>query len=599
MDADLMEAARFLNHATFGANYDEIVSVNEIGFENWMNEQFSSPPNYLLSKVNIIWEDLKQRYIDHFEVRLAEAILDICEVYPDTSFTQAQVDAYYEQYIADDFGPYVLQFNYAWWDNMAKADDQLRQKMAYALSQILVVSSQSDLGDHAHALAGYYDILIRHSFGNFRDLLMEITLSPAMGYYLSHLNNPRANPDENVHPDENYAREIMQLFTIGLYMLNLDGPRMKDSNGNDIPTYDNNDIKELAKVFTGLGAAEIDPFMDIWWTDEAYFGLDLYSMHKTFPMKMYEEYHEPAQKTILKDLVIPPNQGGMVDIEMTVDYLFNHPNVGPFISKLLIQRLIKSNPSPEYVGRVAAVFNSNENGVRGDLQSVLYAILMDEEARSCNALLDPDNGRLREPTLRHTHLTRAIPSLGVKYVYDVNISSYDCNGVSYAEDYTVLTEDLNYWHNGYSDYQLLRQHPLMAPSVFNFYLPDHQPVGEMTQLGLVGPEFKIHDSGTSINYLNMALIATFGENNLYSYDGEIGVENIVPDFSGMEAIAALSPDNLLNYMDIVFTHGQLSDQERDNIRTMMDILVVAGDDNLTAKILLYFILISPDYAILK
>ncbi|NNE26319.1 MAG: DUF1800 family protein [Saprospiraceae bacterium] len=599
LDARYMDAARFLSQTTFGGNMDEIIRTEAMGKDAWLQEQFNIPQTSLLDQIDPIWSEILELHEEFFEVRLAEGILEICEFYPDTSFTQAQVDAYYEEYIQNVFGPSALQFNYAWWHTMMTAPDQLRQRMAYALSQILVVSSQSDLGDHAEALAGYYDILVRNAFGNYRDILMEITLSPAMGYYLSHLNNPRAIPEENIHPDENYAREIMQLFSIGLYMLNQDGSRMQDAQGNDIPTYDNNDIKELAKIFTGLGAAELDPRMDIWWTDEAYFGLDLYSMHKWEPMKMYEEWHQPGQKVILKDLIIPAGQDGMTDIEMAVDYLFNHPNVGPFISRQLIQRFIKSNPTPEYISRVSAVFNDNGNGERGDMRAVLEAIIMDEEARSCEGFLLPENGKLKEPTLRHAQFSRIVPMIGRRDVYDVEITSYDCAGVTYNMSYEDITDDLRYWHNGYSNYQLLRQNTLMSPTVFNFYLPDHQPVGNLTQLGLVGPEYKIHDTGTAINYINLIFSSIVYEFNFYSYDGDKGVEYIMPEFDALANLASEDMEALVNYLDIVFTHGRMSDQTRENLRALISALIFANDPDLSAKLLSFFVLISPDYTIDK
>ena len=599
MDAALMEAARFLSHTTFGANMAEVENLNNMGMEAWMEQQFNTSPGFLLPKIDPLWETIKQKHLDAFPARLAEAVLNLCEDDPNYTFTQQQVEDYYEQYITDIFGPYALHFNYAWWHNMITSEDQLRQRVAYALSQLLVVSSQSDLGDFGHSLAAYYDILIKHSFGNYKDLLMEVTMSPAMGYYLSHLNNPKANPDENVHPDENYAREIMQLFTIGLYELNQDGSRKKDMNGNDIPTYSNDDIKELAKVFTGLGPGELDPNMDIWWATEPYFGLDFYGAHKWEPMKMYQDYHEEEAKLLLGDLVIPAGQDGLSDIEMAVDYLFNHPNVGPFVSRLLIQRLVKSNPTPEYISRVSSIFNNNGNGVRGDLQSVVQAIIMDEEARSCSGLLDPDNGKLREPTLRHSLYTKAIPMMGRRSIYNVDIQSYDCAGIQYEETSEDVTEDLKYWHNGYSNYELLRQNTLQSPTVFNFYLPDHQPVGEMTNRGLVGPEYKIHDSGTSINYINLVLTSILYEFNLYSYDGQIGIEYIVPDFSSIEGMAENDPEELLNYLDILLTHGQLSDETRENLRSLTDVLVLFNEPNLTTKLILYFVMISPDFVVLK
>jgi hypothetical protein len=515
------------------------------------------------------------------------------------------VEYFREIYNQNVFGPYALHFNYAWWDNMMKGTDQLRQRMAYALSQILVVSMQSDLGDHAEALAAYYDILQKHAFGNYRDLLLEVTLSPAMGYYLSHLNNPKAIPEYNVHPDENYAREIMQLFSIGLYMLNLDGTRMTDASGNEIPTYNNGDIKEMARVFTGLGPGELDPNMDIWWTDEAYFGLDLYAMSKTDPLIMYEDWHDQGAKSLLNGLEIPANQGGMADIEQAVDFLFNHPNVGPFVCRQLIQRFVKSNPTPEYIARVASVFNDNGNGVRGDLAAVVTAILMDEEARSCDDMLDPDNGKLTEPILRLTRMARALPYVGLKSHFTVEVDNWSYDGISWTQVEDIILTDIDHWNSGFEYTRELRQFPLASPTVFNFYLPDHQPVGEMADRGIVGPEYKIHDSSTALNYVNRVYNFANPWNNQegsiqwYSYDGEKGVNYTAYLFQPYVDLLAVDAENLLNHLDILLTQGQMTDSTREMVRTFMAQSPNWVEDMNNTRAILYFILSSADYNVAK
>lgn len=635
MDAALMETSRFLSQATFGSTIDEITRVTNMGFEAYLDEQFELEPNYLTDDIWTIWETILELNSEYFNVALANYIFELAESYDgsyydsgsattffldsiydiqgnlirvDTStiaLSDEDVEFFREIYAQDQFGPYALHFNYAWWDNMMKGNDQLRQRMAYALSQILVISMQSDLGDHAEALAAYYDIMQKHAFGNYRDLLLEVTLSPAMGYYLSHLNNPKAIPEYNVHPDENYAREIMQLFSIGLYMLNPDGSRMQDANGNDIPTYNNADIKELARVFTGLGPGELDPNMEIWWATEAYFGLDLYGMSKTDPLVMYEEWHDQGAKSLLNGLEIPANQGGMADIEMAVDFLFNHPNVGPFVCRQLIQRFVTSNPSPGYIQRVSNVFDNNGSGVRGDMKAVLRAILMDDEARSCDAILNPDHGKLTEPILRLTRMARAMPYVGLLSHFEVEVDNWSYDGIEYNQVYEVITDDLTHWNSGFEYIRQLRQFPLGAPTVFNFYLPDHSPVGEMADRGLVGPEYKIHDSSTSLNYINRLYEFANPWNNQdgsiqwYSYDGDKGVPYTAYTFEGYADMLANDTEALLNHFDILMTQGQMTDATRALIRTFMSESPNWVEPMNNTRAIIYFLLASAEYNVAK
>lgn len=577
LDAPLMEASRFLTQAAMGHDIGEVRRTAAMGLEEWMDEQFGIQPNYLTPQMEANWEEIYGWNIDYYT-----------EKYQEENPGAPITDEVLEEFEEDIFGPWAVDFHYAWWQNTLLEKDQLRQKTAYALSQILVISTSSALVDHAESFTSYYDILTRHAFGNFRDLLYDVTMSPSMGLYLSHYNNPKEIPAENLHPDENYAREIMQLFSIGLYELNNDGSRKKDANGNDIPTYGNKDIKELAKVFTGLGAGGVMPNP---WVDDPFFGMDWYLADKAVPMIMYDEFHETREKSLLGQETIPAGQTGMEDLNQALDFLFNHANVGPFLSRQLIQRFVKSNPTPGYIDRVATVFNDNGSGVRGDLKAVMKAILMDDEARSCAAFSEDTNGKLLEPLLRSTHLAKAFPLVCNKdTLYVVNGDTLDqtrCN-------------DMRYWLNGFDRKNLLRQAPLGAPSVFNFYLPEHQPVGEFATQGLYAPEYKIHDSSTAINYVNI-----LHSSLLWNYLGGSWESEINPDLGWLaldtDAIISLAsePESLYNYLDVLFTRGQLTDKTRNILREFVDEQPDWVDDYRKMRGTMMLLLMAPDYTILK
>jgi uncharacterized protein (DUF1800 family) len=537
LDGPAMEASRFLAQATLGADLNTIMATARMGIEPWLDEQLAMPHASFTDELNAVYAEVIEWYL----VNGGDP---------------------------DDIGyrPGWTVFNYAWWETHMHARDLLRQRVALALSEILVISLDSDLSGFGDALASYYDLLLRHAFGNYEDLLYDVSLHPAMGYYLSHLNNPREVPEENIRPDQNYAREIMQLFTVGLYELNPDGTRKTDGQGNWIPTYDQNDIVELSKVFTGLGVADV---VDNEWVDEPYFGLGIWAAEMTQPMIMYPEWHQPGPKTMLDGYVIPGGQSGLQDIRDAVHRLFLHPNVGPFISKQLIQRLVTSNPTPQYVQRVAAVFDNNGQGERGDLSAVVKAILLDPEARTCEALEQPSFGKLREPFVRYTNFTKAVP---VEQFYG------------------------RYWNVGWGFYQATNQSPLAARTVFNFFLPDHQPIGQIADNGLVAPEFQIHNSRTSVEYINQVNDwAVWGyvmddwesENPHVTYN----IEQLLP--------LARDPEVLVNRLDMLFTHGRLSERTRAIIKDAITPIISGNYRYDRARLALYLILISPDYSILK
>lgn len=535
-------ASRFLGQSTLGADYDDILTVKNMGFENWIDDQFTKTPTFILPKMEAVWD----------------------QVFAETGDPEL-------------FGPWGVHFNYAWWDVNMQNQDLLRHRMAFALSEILVISINSDLGSWGEALSSYYDLLLTHSFGNYKDLLMDVTKSPAMGYYLSHLNNYPEDLENNIHPDENYAREIMQLFTIGLYQLNMDGSRVLDLNGNPVPTYNNNDIKQLARVFTGLGPGA-SLYQMMYCPDDPEFGLNIYCTNRTVPMVMYPIFHQTGSKTFLGHTIPGASSytqaTAMAEVENAVNFLFNHPNTAPFVSLRLIQRLVKSNPSPGYVLRVAQKFANNGNGVRGDMKAVIKAILLDSEARSGDAMNLASAGKLREPLLRFTQVGKALPT---------------------------QTSRNRYWNNGYSYLNSTRQHVLASPTVFNFFPPDFQPVGDIADANMVAPEFKIHNTSTSIGYINEVDTWVWWA-LMYSWQHTDANPDLVRILRNeMEAIAT-DEERLINYLDMRFTHGQLTDETRGILRTALKDMKWSWDNTWIqhrVRLAIYLLLISPDYNIVK
>jgi uncharacterized protein (DUF1800 family) len=537
LEGPLMEASRFLSQSTLGADLETIKKVAAKGIGPWIDEQFAVPQSQTLASLKEVFAEVVEWYL---------------------------LNGGDPEEVSDR--PYWTIFNYTWWENHMHAKDLLRQRVALALSEIFVISLDSDLSDQGYGLADYYDLLLKNSFGNFEDLLYDVSLHPCMGFYLSHLNNPREIPEENIHPDQNYAREIMQLFSVGLFELNQDGTRKTDTLGHWIPTYGQEDIQELAKVFTGLGVADV---VENEWVTTPYFGLGIYVADMTKPMIMYEEWHQQGRKIMLDDYTIPSGQPGLKDIKDAIHHIALHPNVGPFIGKQLIQKLITSNPSPAYVSRVAAAFANNGHGVRGDMAAVIKAILMDPEARTCQALQDPEFGKLREPFLRYTQFTKAIP----------------------LEQYYG-----RYWNVGWGFYQSTNQSPLAARTVFNFFLPDYQPIGPITESGLVGPEFQIHNSRTSIEYMNQV-----NDWIVWGYvmdDWEKENPHVTYNIDELKPLAR-EPEVLINRIDMLFTHGSLSLRTREIIKEAITPLIENDYREDRVRLAIYLLLISPDYAILK
>ena len=562
-ELDIQGASRFLARASMGATMEEIKYVSEVGMEAWIEEQIALPGSmYTEPTIELILESYD---------RCIETLGEDCDFTP---------LSYYWRFINSDI--------------LMKNQDRLRQRVAQSLSEILVVSDQSELINYPHGLASYYDVLSRNAFGNYRDLLMEITLHPVMGFYLSHFNNPKSDPSINRRPDENYAREIMQLFSIGLYELNNDGSRKLDADGLWIPTYDNDDIAGLAKVFTGLsGSAWEDPNN----TNPVRFGFRFAAYSKMQPMAMYEFWHEQGPKTIIGDYTIPAGQTGMEDIEDAVDHLFNHPNVGPFLALRLIQRLVKSNPSPDYINRVASIFNNNGNGVRGDLEAMIKAILLDQEALECYWEQELDQGQLRSPGLRYAQLVR-----GLK-----------------AE-----TEAGVFWNAGLLYQNFTGHHTLSAPSVFNFYMPDYSPNVDFDYYEFVGPEYQILNSSTSSNYVNWMLVAihndylreVFGLTNLREFNDLLN-ENFYLQFAYVRDRSpyaarltdakwlslAEKPEEIVDYLDLLLANGHMSDDSKLSLSNSLKNRAILNPFNNAPKHMAhhaaFLMMIHPEYVIMK
>ena len=540
MNADRMEAARFLTQASMGYNQADIDSVLSKGYADWIADQISMPYSTMYSDVEAVNADIFNLYVQYG--------LDTNSIFAGYN-----------------------HFNYAWYTRIMTQEDYLRQRVAWALSQIMVVSANSDIGGNALNMATYYDMLMNNAFGNYRDLLNDVAHHVCMGYFLSHLNNPKADPAYNLVPDENFAREIMQLFSIGLMELNQDGTPKLDSNGDIIPTYNNNDIKELAKVFTGMHPGEIN--MYVWWTDEPYFGLGMWGADTRFPMIFDEDEHEQSAKYLFDStLVIPANQLGEDDLQMVIDTLFNHPNTAPFISYRLIQRLVKSNPSPAYIQRIADVFDDNGNGERGDLGAVITAILLDEEARNCDSRQEYDHGILLEPLFRYTHIMKGLE---------------------------LTAADGRYYNPGSDFNDDLRNGLLFSPTVFNFYRPDHQPIGTFADSNRVAPEYQIHNAVTSVNYINKINQWIVWNGLWWSWlDEYFGINAPELDYSPY-LLDTDDPDVFIDKMDILFTRGDLTDQQREVIREAM-LQQVWGDYQYNrVQMGLYLMLISPDFTVTR
>jgi uncharacterized protein (DUF1800 family) len=439
----------------------------------------------------------------------------------------------------------------AWWQLSLTAPDQLRQRVAFALSEIFVVSDVNDaLANNAEGAANYYDMLARDAFGNFRQLLEDVTLHPIMGAYLSHLKSAKGDEKRGTSADENYAREVMQLFTIGLNELQPDGTYRLGKNGRPIATYDQSTIVETAKIFTGWGFYSPEPKPN-------FFGARANFIQ---PMMLYPEQHDDGPKTIVGGSKIPPKQGGVADLRITLDTLFNHPNTGPFICRQLIQRLVTSNPSPGYVYRVSQVFAHNAHGERGDLGAVIRAILLDYEARSPDVLHNFGYGKMKEPLLLATALLRAFDATSSNGRY--------------------------HFPNPEGS---LGEAPLRSPTVFNFYEPNYVLPGPLAAAGLYAPEYQILTDTTAISIPNQL-------RNFIHTPPKPNENALVLKLDPLVSLAQ-TPNDLIDYLDLVFCAGTLPPKARAVITETLIHLPPAISDLERARTALDLVVTSPEAAV--
>jgi len=509
------EAARFLNQAQGYATDGDIAAVRSLGYLPWLAGQFDAAPT--------------QGGWDWFNGR------------PDRA---------------------NLGFDNMIWAQLMASPDAARKRMALALSEIFVVSG-NDIQNMAsfphHVMAGYWDTLVAGVTGNFRNLLEAVSLNPGMGYYLNTKGNQKEN-NQGRQPDENYAREVMQLMTIGLVQLDSKGQPRTAADGSKLDSYTQDDVTNLARVFTGydlnVAAGEENASVSTNWTAR--------------PMALFPARHSTLAANFL-GASVPGGTDGKAALKTALDTLHAHPNVGPFIGKQLIQRLVTSNPSPDYVGRVTSVFENNGAGVRGDMRSVFAAVLLDNEARSPAGLSDANFGRLREPMLRLVQWGR---TFGIS-------SAVGSWGIGNTSDSASS----------------LGQSPLRSPSVFNFFRPGYVPPSTaMAGSGMVAPEFQLVNEtsvGGYLNFMQGRLPVTAGFNSkdvIASYASE---KNLVLDASA-----------LVDRLNLLLCAGQLSKASTDLMKSALAtpaLTAASSDTNKMNRVYAAVLMVMgcPEYLVQK
>lgn len=477
--------------------------------------------------------------------------------------------------------PYVLNNSngslnttrhYIWWQNIMQGEDQLRQRVAFALSEIFVISDLDyTLSNSQYGISHYYDMLAENAFGNYRELLEKVTLHPTMGIYLGMVRNQRANTELNIRPDENYAREVLQLFSVGLNQLNWRGEALPLDN--PIATYSQETVENFARVFTGWNFADSP---GLWVSN------DLTTYDKTLNMvadydpPLPDSFHDTEMKTLLdgEQLLTDANSVTSTedDLQFALDNIANHPNVGPFISKLLIQRLITSNPSPEYVERVANIFNDNGEGERGNLSAVIKAILLDDEARGGEAI-NINFGKVKEPLLQLTQLWRAFNA--------------EPGAIAQSGAYRLYAGPIDRIDD------VLGQAVLKSPTVFNFFLPEN-PLSSSLNSTLLSPEIQI------MTEANIAATHNAFHNQIYRYNNQNIQGWAAPARINVDKAVQLAPqaDALLDYLDKLLLAGAMSDKMRGILNQHIENLPENNAGYLQRALDTIFIIVaSPSYQV--
>ncbi len=494
-------AARLLDQATFGPTLSDIHHVQTIGLDAYITEQFNTPDTPLPN--------------------IPSPLPALC-LAANTPVNCEESE---------------------WWQTVLTGNDQLRQRVAFALSELFVISSDTD---NATTITYYHNTLAQDAFTNFATIMNDVTVSPGMGAYLNMLNS--AKPPTGQIANENYARELMQLFTIGLYELNQDGTLQLDGSGNPIPTYTQAQVQAFARAYTGWTYATATGGVPTKFPNSP--------ANYLAPMVAVETAHDTTAKTVLGGTVLPAGQTAEQDLAGALANIFAQPNVGPFVCKQLIQHLVTSTPSPAYVARISAVFANNGSGVRGDMQAVIRAILEDQEARAGDTDPAYDGGHLREPMLWITNYLRA-----------VGFTNTDANG-----SYFPLS---NYANN-------LGERPYRSGSVFNFFPPSYV----IPQTTLNAPEFDLENTATAI--LRLSLADSLVNNKINGFTTDLSATGTLGQ------IAAANPGNLVDTLGVMFMHGQMPANMRAEIVSAIGGLGTAQQ----VRVATYLVITSPQYKIM-
>jgi uncharacterized protein (DUF1800 family) len=503
--ASLTQAGRLLDQATFGPTLPAIQQVQQLGMTGWLNQQFAIPASQMPAIPN--------------------PPVALC---PDATYRCAQ--SYF-------------------WKNAMTGPDQLRQRVAFALSEMFVVSTDEA---NARSIPSYYNLLANDAFGNFRQIMNDVTTSAAMGSYLNMLNSGAAPAGQIAN--ENYARELMQLFTTGVYLLDPDGAQQLSAQGLPQPVYTEVQIQAYARALTGWTYANATGGVAPSFPN----GIPNFDQ----PMRALEISHDMTSKVLLNDVTLPAGQTAEEDLSSAIGSIFNHSNVGPFVGRQLIQHLVTGNPSPAYVGRVAAVFADDGSGVRGDMKAVITAILMDPEARAADTNASVEGGHLREPILYFTDILR-----GLNFTNVDPQGSYDM-----ATSYTAP----------------LGETPYAAASVFNFFPPSYViPTTSMN-----APEFAQENTAAAI--LRLTLADSIVRNHLTSFSVDLSQTSVLGQIGSATGNAAVDAANLVNALNILFMHDQMPVAMQSALTAQAALLPVIGQ---RVRVATWLVLSSNEYKI--
>ena len=508
--ATAMAAARLLDQSSFGPTLADIQNVQNIGLSAYLNQQFQTPTTTLA----------------------------LFPATPPTACTKTLVPCLQSE----------------WWQATLTAPDQLRQRVAFALAEMFVISTDTD---NPRAVVAFQNTLANDAFTNFSTIMNDVTLSPGMGAYLNMLNSNKPGTVNGVVQiaNENYSRELMQLFTLGLNLLNPDGTPQLDSSGKPMPTYTQDQVQAFARAYTGWTYANSTGGTPSRFPNGA--------ANFTMPLAAVESAHDTGAKNLLNGTTLPAGQTAEQDLAGALQNIFNHPNAGPFVCRQLIQHLVASNPSPAYVARVAAVFENNGSGVRGDMQAVITAILLDQEARAGDTDPIVEGGHLREPVLWFADLLR---------------------GLGFTNKDTVAGNDIvaNASFSTLGNYtSALGQKPYASPSVFNFFPPEYVIPGTPTN----APEFGLENTASAILRLSLANSIVF--NRISGFSGDLSATSSL-------GVLASNPGNLVDTLSTLFLHSQMSSDMRSAIINNITPLTDMGE---RVRVATYLVVTSAQYKI--